>query len=438
MNAPDNLAKLLVVVWATGSFMLFLLNGTRAALIDMRYRSMRAPIDEERKRWNTLIQWVRSSHPHHRLFRLLHPVFALVNSAAFGWIVAFLFVRWGFNNSITWFSGLLTFILAMAGLALHLWMLELLPRTLAVRFPAPFLFLSQALMPMAAWLVHPALKLADSMDGLMRKALIRSQHPLVEPLDHELQISALDIDDPDMTPVTEKIVAHALGLNDLTVYDVLLPRNQVQYFDINDSLKDNLELSRTTGHTRFPLCEGDLDACIGIVHIKDIYRFRGAPEKLDLRKIRRDIIRFDLDMPLDTALQTLLSKRIHMALAQDEFGGVAGIITLERILEELVGDIHDEFDRGEERMIIRIKKDFFRVSGIAPIHELEEVLGIDIDNDDVSTLGGLVVAELGRIPEPGETLGMGRMVITVQEADEKRVLSCTLKLLPPLSEEPID
>ena len=438
MNAPDNLATLVAMAWAFGSLMLFIFNGTRAALIDMRYRSMRAPIDQERARWRTLIEWVRSSHPHHRLFRLLYPVFALVNAAAFGWIVAFLFVRWDLNSSINWVIALGSVISAGIGLALHLWAVELLPRTLAIRHPSPFLFLAQALMPVAAWLAHPAFKLADAMDCLVRKLIIRSPHPPLEPLDHELQISALDIDDPDMTPVTEKIVAHALGLNDLTVYDVLLPRNQVQYFDLNDPLKDNLDLSKTTGHTRFPLCEGDLDSCIGIVHIKDIFRFRGSLEKLDLRKIRRDIIRFDLDLPLDTALQTLLSKRIHMALAQDEFGGVAGIITLERILEELVGDIQDEFDRGEERMIIRIKKDYFRVSGLAPIHELEEVLDIEIDNDDVSTLGGLVVAELGRIPEPGETLGMGRMMITVQEADDKRVLSCTLKLLPPPSDDPMD
>jgi CBS domain containing-hemolysin-like protein len=117
-----------------------------------------------------------------------------------------------------------------------------------------------------------------------------------------------------------------------------------------------------------------------------------------------------------------------MALAVDEFGGNVGVITLESILEELVGEIQDEFDSEEEQIVVLGGGRRFRISGLAPIHDIEEELEIEIDNEEVSTFGGLITGELGRIPEPGERLKCYGLNITVDDVDGRRVIAATVEL----------
>lgn len=250
-----------------------------------------------------------------------------------------------------------------------------------------------------------------------------------EPIDRDFQILAIGREDVKFTTVTEKIASRALELSSISVYDILLPRNQVQFFDLSNSVPVNLEKARKTGHTRFPLCNGDLDHCEGLIHIKDIFRFRKPLGEEDFRKIARPILRIGQDEPLDKILQLLLKKQVHMALVEDEFGGVLGVLTLERILEELVGEIQDEFDK-EDRMIVPIKKDYFKISGLTPLHEVEDQLGLEgLENDEVSSFGGFITHYLGRIPEKGEQVEMGRLLISVKETDETRIISTTVRVL---------
>jgi CBS domain containing-hemolysin-like protein len=233
-----------------------------------------------------------------------------------------------------------------------------------------------------------------------------------------------------LTPVVRKIINKALQFNRLVVYDILLPRNQVRFLDLNDTLEENLALARETGHTRFPLCEDDLDRCLGIIHIKDVFRHPGDPKKLNLLHIKRDISSLRLDLPLEDALQRLLRQRAHMALVQDEFGGTLGLVTLERILEELVGEIQDEFD-SEERLIKRKSHNTWQVAGLVPLHDFEEVVQLEMENADVSTFGGLITSELGRFPEPGEKLMLlNRLEVSIDEVEETRIKWASVVKLP--------
>ena len=145
--------------------------------------------------------------------------------------------------------------------------------------------------------------------------------------------------------------------------------------------------------------------------------------------MRRSIGSLSLDEPLELAMEHLLRKRTHMALVVDEFGGVVGVITLESILEELVGDIQDEFD-VEEAQILPVGKGEFWVSGLAPVHDVEEALGVDINNEEVSTIGGLITALLGRFPKPHETLKLEdpEIFIKVEEVDQRRVIAVRMRV----------
>jgi CBS domain containing-hemolysin-like protein len=180
---------------------------------------------------------------------------------------------------------------------------------------------------------------------------------------------------------------------------------------------------KDAGHTRFPLCHGDLDNCVGIIHIKDIFRWSGDPDRLDPIGLKRSISEFSQETPLEEALQRMLRAKFHMALVTDEFGRVIGLVTLETILESLVGDIQDEFDSDEELVVPLPEPDTFKVSGLTPLHDIEQALGLEINNDDVSTIGGLVSAQFGYIPNIGEVLVASGMRITVVEVDERRVIS---------------
>ncbi len=310
---------------------------------------------------------------------------------------------------------------------------ELIPRELALQYPVQALRSSAWAVKIVSLITRPFLYLLTQISQIILRIFKIKPGAQLETLDIEAQLQSLGDDMPSFSPVAQKTLKNTLELHNRTVQDVILPRNQLQFFDLNDSIEENIELARRTGHTRFPLCEGDLDQCLGIVHIKDIFRSTDDKSKLDLRQVKRDIIRVMTDETLDKVLQKLLISRTHMALVLDEFGGTAGVVTLENIFETLVGSIQDEFDY-EEDQIKQLNKDVYLVSGLTPIHEFEEILTIDIENKEVSTVSGLITAELGHIPQAHEKLKFNGLDITVTEVDETRVISAQVKVLKQPSE----
>jgi len=322
----------------------------------------------------------------------------------------------------------------LAAALLYIILAEVVPRSLALAYTEPTLRASAPFLRASLILFTPLLAL---LAGASRKLLAALRVPpdeRIHPLDIEVQLRALGEETEGLSVLLRKIVANTLRMRELEVSDVLLPRNQVQFFDIEDPVSENLEKARHTGHTRFPLCRRDLDHCIGLVHIKDVFRFRGELAKLDLRSIRREIISLGADEPLEFALQKLMRLKMHMALVVDQFGGTLGVITLERILEEVVGEIQDEFDVMEElHQIKRLDDERFRVSGLTPIHDVEEALNVSVSNEEISTFGGLITAELGVIPKEGEELILADpgLDVRIDEVDERRIISATVRVRAP-------
>jgi len=243
----------------------------------------------------------------------------------------------------------------------------------------------------------------------------------------EAQLTSLN-EESEIPAFTQQVFKNVISMRELVVQDVMLPRNQIQYFDIFDGNEVNVELCIESGHTRFPLCEGDLDNCIGIMHIKDIFRAKEEVLSLKFKKLARPVVYVRADDHLESVLEKLLEARLHMALVRDDFGGTVGLITIENIVEELVGNIQDEFD-SEAEQIEEINEDEFIVDGLTPIHDVEEKLNIEIEEEDVSTIGGLITSELGRIPEVGQTVRLGNLELEAVEVDEKRVLSARVRVI---------
>ena len=250
-------------------------------------------------------------------------------------------------------------------------------------------------------------------------------------------IKTLQEEGGDLEPEIREIVGNTLDLRNLAVQDAMIPRNQVVFLDQKNSLDENLSLVRESGHTRLPLCEDDLDRCLGIVHVKDAFGKMAEGKEVDMQALSRPTQVLSPSESLPSALRKLLQKRAHMALVRDEFGGTDGVITLEDVLEEVVGEIRDEFD-FEEEFIVRQADGIWQVSGMAPVHELPDGFSLGEDFEEAATFGGVLTEELGRIPEPGEVVSLGNLKVEVQEADDTRVIKTEVELDRPDPEQDDD
>jgi CBS domain containing-hemolysin-like protein len=323
-----------------------------------------------------------------------------------------------------WIVVLVSFTLAVS---VHFFFAEIFPRGLAMRDPSKAIRRSYRVLIAFQILTFPVMLFFR----MLKKALYRRLGVDVEdelnPLDVDVQIRAMGEDSSQISGVIRKIMNRTLQMQELVVQDILLPRSQVVICDLDLGFKENLETMKAAGHTRFPLCRGDLDDCLGLIHIKDIFRWRQSVSDIDLMKLKRNVAVFPLETPLEEALERMLRAKFHMALAVDEFGGIVGVITMESILEELVGEIQDEFDSEEEQIVALDDGRRFRILGLTPIHDIEEQLDVEIDNEEVSTFGGLITGELGHIPDCGERLSCYGMEITIDEVDDRRVIEATVE-----------
>lgn len=319
-----------------------------------------------------------------------------------------------------WIVVLLSFVTAVS---VHFFFAEIVPRGVAMKDPAKGIERSYRVLRVFQLITFPVMLFFRRLKRILFRRLGVDVEDELNPLDLDVQIRAMGEDSSHLSAVVRKIVNRTLQMQDLVVQDILLPRSQVVICDLGEDLETNLAVMKRAGHTRFPLCHGDLDDCVGILHIKDIFRSSGTEVDFDPIKLKRSAVFLPLETPVEEALERMLRAKFHMALAVDEFGGVVGVITLESILEELVGEIQDEFDSEEAQIIALRAPNTFRISGLTPIHDIEEALGIEIENEEVSTFGGLITGELGHIPNKGETLSIDGMKITVDEVDDRRVIA---------------
>jgi CBS domain containing-hemolysin-like protein len=231
----------------------------------------------------------------------------------------------------------------------------------------------------------------------------------------------------DVTPLGRELVFNVLDLRDRVVRDIMTPRGEIVYLDLEDDFETNVKKAIESRHTRFPLCRENLDNTIGLVHIKELVPMMRDPHP-DLLKIKRDLIPVPEMMPLEKLLKLFLSKHAHLALVVDEFGGTVGMVTMENVLEELVGDIQDEFDFEKEEFR-KINANEFTVDGSLGLYELNDLAKLDLESADVSTIGGYVTHLLGHLPKAGEQVKIDNYLVTVSQTDGRRINQLHFKKL---------
>ncbi|CAM3890451.1 hemolysin family protein [Kibdelosporangium persicum] len=221
---------------------------------------------------------------------------------------------------------------------------------------------------------------------------------------------------------TAKLLDRSLRFGDRTADELMTPRVRVHALRADATVPDLIELARTTGVSRFPVHKGDLDEVIGVVHVKQVF---GVPHELrattDMAELARPVPTVPESLDGDTLLDRLRGSGLQMALVVDEYGGTAGIVTIEDLVEEIVGDVRDEHDRGEVSPVRSLGRDSWMVSGLLRDDELAEATGFRMPQGEYETLAGLVLSRLGRIPEVNDEVVVEGWRITVLRMDRHRV-----------------
>ena len=192
--------------------------------------------------------------------------------------------------------------------------------------------------------------------------------------------------------------------DDLICRLVMVPRGDVEILDINQSFPDMLEIARKTRHTRYPICDASLDTLLGVVHIKDLLGIDKDAEDFDIRSIMREPIKVPENMPISKVLKVIQNTHQLMTFVVDEYGTIIGICTLENVLEKIIGPVDDEFDAVEEPEIRKVSEGEFLILGTTPISEVEKALQLNLDELDVDTVAGVLMARSGKMPEKGDRI----------------------------------
>jgi magnesium and cobalt transporter len=256
----------------------------------------------------------------------------------------------------------------------------------------------------------------DDLVELMRQALVRG------------------LIDADALQMLEGV----LGVADLQVRDIMVPRAQMVAVRRDDPPEKLLPVIVESGHSRFPVVDDDRDDIVGILLAKDELRIFASnrQQDFDIREFMRPAVVVPESKRVNVLLKEFRRNRNHMAIVIDEYGGVSGLVTIEDAIEQIVGDIDDEFDVEDDQNIRKEGERQFLVRGVTPISEFNEYFGADFSDAEFDTVAGLVMKQLGRLPRRGESLVIGDIEVRVVRADRRRVES--LKVIPPRDVVPLE
>jgi magnesium and cobalt exporter, CNNM family len=223
----------------------------------------------------------------------------------------------------------------------------------------------------------------------------------------------------------EQMINAVIELGTRRVHEVMVPRTAMVTLPHDATIGEAVDLIMTEGHSRIPVYEGTVDEIIGIIYAKDLLPFlkTGTPDPPPLRTLLRTPVLVPESMTVDDLLHELQRRKVHIAIVLDEYGGTAGLVTIEDLIEEIVGEIQDEYD-VEEPMIERLSEDEVRVDGRAAVDDLSELFDTVVpleDEDEYDTVGGLIYHRIGGVPRPGDQVSLDGLTLTVEKTDGRRV-----------------
>jgi magnesium and cobalt transporter len=232
------------------------------------------------------------------------------------------------------------------------------------------------------------------------------------------------------------MIEGVLSFSNMNVSDVMVPRSQMGMVRVSDSMEKTLGVLIDAAHSRFPVMGDDKDDVIGILLAKDVLRYVQNPQSFHLKDTLRPAIFVPESKPLNVLLRDFKKTRNHMAIVVDEYGSVAGLVTIEDVIEQIVGDIEDEHDFDEtEDYIVAMAGGRFRIKAITDVSDFNEYFDTELSDEHADTIGGLVLHALGHLPVRGECIQIGAFEFTVLRADSRRLHTLVMTQCNPTQEE---
>ena len=309
---------------------------------------------------------------------------------------------------------------------------EVLPMTIAVKRPEAFLAVVHRPVSWLSTVLSPVRALLTALTSLTVRALGRERptHPQLS--EDELR-TLVDVGASEGVVEREEreMIHKVFQLEDTVVRSLMVPRTDMFCLDVEAPPAEILPALREQLHSRVPVYEGSIDVIVGVLYTKDLLPYVGGlPADFDLRARLHPPYFVPESKRADALLQEFQAKKLHLAIVVDEFGGTAGLVSLEDLLEELVGEIADEFDEPE-RLIQRLDETTFRVAGKLSIEELNAATGLEIADLEYDTVGGWVLHLFGRVPRKAERLETPQVVLTVEKVERTRVVEVLVTLRAP-------
>lgn len=361
-----------------------------------------------------------------------------VSSLALGWLggpylAGLMFIGNGFGQLDTWTAQAISAFLAFFILVfVHVVFGELVPRTIALGKVEKIVLLISWPLNLFYLLTYPLVVLFNRVSRAVLQLLGVNPVP-DEDITHSEDELRMIVSASERGGVLDhmesRLIDNVFDFADRVAREVMVPRQDMNCLFVDDPLSENMKLVKATGHTRYPLCMEDKDHVLGMVHIRDIMYLQNKSDDFDLRKIMREIVVVPEGMSIAKVLQTMQKKHIQMAAVADEYGGTAGLVTMEDLIEEIVGDIQDEHDTDEPE-INRLADGSYEFDGLVILDDVAEILNIKFDEPEEDTVGGFVFGLLGRRPEVGDFIMVDGYKFIVLNSTGFRVVR--VKVIPPV------
>ena len=322
---------------------------------------------------------------------------------------------------------------------------ELIPKSIALEFTEKTALVVARPMQIITFIFNPFIWLLNGFGNLVLKAF-NIPHTHKGSLVHsteELDMLVNASYNGGVLNETEKEMLHnVFKFSDLTAKQVMIPRTDMVCIPIDMPMEELNKLAAESQYTRYPVYEEDIDHITGLVHVKDLYSLSIKDEVCPIAKIQREVLMVPETITMDNLVLEFKKRKGQMAIVIDEFGGTSGLITLEDVLEEIFGEVQDEFDEEEECDIKEVAPNTYLANSMMRLDEFAEFFQIDekeIDDEDIDTIGGLVVKLLGRLAEVNDTVTFNNLTFVVKEVDSARITKLEIiKTMPEPSVEEVE
>jgi len=298
---------------------------------------------------------------------------------------------------------------------------EICPKTYAAQYPEKMSFLVLKPIRFIVWVLTPIILVVSSVSSLLTSFLRKKDAESLSVSEDEIKAMIEMGEESGVVAAEQRQMLHGIfDLSETRVRDIMIPRTEVTGIDLTASFREVLSIARQTRHSRFPVFSEDLDSIVGVIHSKDILDYVGQTEHFDLKELSRKPYYVPESKRIGVLLQSFRKKREHLAIVVDEYGGMEGIVTLEDVVEEIVGEIHDEYDI-EELDFRELGVGHYLIDAAMPLREVNRRFDLTLPEEHVTTLAGHLLQIMGRIPVEGDSCEEGNLLFRVRQMEDRRI-----------------